>query len=306
MNYKESYLEIENDLPLFFQSKWIETTSNSKNWDVALVIENDNIIAAWPFLKEQKFSFQLIRNPLLTPYLGPIFISNNTTLSLQEVYQKLKQQLPDSSFYQWSSLPNQYHQWDDTSIISQQRITHIIDLRTEPDELWKNIQSRKRSYIKNAHKLLQINEEPIDWSIFIKNHQNSFYKKSKKYNYTKSLFERIESNFKESSLSIQTKDAQGFIQAQAFFVYDKHAMYYLLGAYTHQAHQGAMASLIWYAVLKAKQMNLHTFDFEGSMDNGIATFFKSIGGVPQNYYYYEQTNSFLWQLINKLKHIISK
>ena len=42
-------------------------------WDAIVVEENGTVNAVWPFTLEKKMGFTLIRNPLLTPYLGPLF-----------------------------------------------------------------------------------------------------------------------------------------------------------------------------------------------------------------------------------------
>ena len=98
-------------------------------------------------------------------------------------------------------------------------------------------------------------------------------------------------------------DENDQINAIVFTVFDKKSMYLLLTATNPQVrHNGAVALLIWNAMVEAKKRNLQIFDFEGSSDAGIAKFFKSFGGDKNHYTRIIHYASKWW----KLKDILMK
>jgi hypothetical protein len=66
--------------------------------------------------------------------------------------------------------------------------------------------------------------------------------------------------------------------AGVYIVHDAHTAYYLMGGYSKNAHHGAGALAMWHAILKAKEMGLEVFDFEGSIIPAIERYFRGFGG----------------------------
>jgi hypothetical protein len=67
--------------------------------------------------------------------------------------------------------------------------------------------------------------------------------------------------------------------AGVYVVHDQREAYYLMGGYADGAHHGAGALAIWQAILKAKEMGLKVFDFEGSILPNIERYFRGFGGA---------------------------
>jgi len=70
------------------------------------------------------------------------------------------------------------------------------------------------------------------------------------------------------------------------------------------AHNGAIALLIWQSMKMMKEASVETYDFEGSMIKSIAKFFDSFGGELTPYHRITKTPSkyhrLLFQLFNKI------
>jgi hypothetical protein len=66
--------------------------------------------------------------------------------------------------------------------------------------------------------------------------------------------------------------------AGVYVVHDARTAYYLMGGYSEDAHNGAGALAMWHAILKAKEMGLSVFDFEGSVIPPIERYFRGFGG----------------------------
>jgi lipid II:glycine glycyltransferase (peptidoglycan interpeptide bridge formation enzyme) len=72
--------------------------------------------------------------------------------------------------------------------------------------------------------------------------------------------------------------ADGRPMAGVYVVHDGRTAYYLMGGYAEGAHHGAGALAMWHAILKAKELGLEVFDFEGSVIPPIERYFRGFGG----------------------------
>lgn len=303
MTNKERYSSISAQLPLFFKPWWLDIVCDGA-WDVAIVLERNQIMAVWPYHLERKYGFKIIRNPLLTAYLGPYFLKKEEENRTQQLLQELWQQIPQSDFVQWTSMPesdnNDFFETYNCSV--KNRVTYHTNLLLPEEELWQKIYPKRKNDIRKAEQDLIIKEGRIDIPQFVAWHTRSFGTKNKTYPYSENLLNTIILRAKENNaiLSYTAKDKEGHSVAQVCLLYDTNKIYYLLGATAPEAHRGAVALMIWKAMLAAKQIGISVFDFEGSMDAGIARFFERFGAEKMNYSEISKTNSWLWKLKQKI------
>lgn len=298
MTQKERYSSITQQLPLFAQAWWLDVVCDGA-WDVAIVSEGQNILAVWPYSIEKKWGFRIIRNPMLTAYLGPIFLSTYR----EEVLNELWSQLPKTDMLQWTCFP----EFTATGFFiakgceHKKKRTFYINLHATEEELWAQIFPKRKNDIRKAQQDLTLKEIPLDVKRFVQWHQRAFTDKHKAYPFSVSFFERIifAAAQHKSSFSLAAYDNEDNCLAQIWLCFDQTKMYYLLSATAAETHRGAIALLIWTAVLEAKKTGLTIFDFEGSMDEGIANFFQRFGGTEMSYPDFTMTNSSLWKLKQK-------
>ena len=70
----------------------------------------------------------------------------------------------------------------------------------------------------------------------------------------------------------------GNVHASYYFVYDKNVCYYLIsGSNPEFRSSGAQTLILWEGIQFAAKVS-KAFDFEGSMIEGIETFFRAFGG----------------------------
>ncbi|RMG75312.1 MAG: GNAT family N-acetyltransferase, partial [Bacteroidetes bacterium] len=80
----------------------------------------------------------------------------------------------------------------------------------------------------------------------------------------------------------EVRDA-GLMAAALFATYQDRTLY-LMGAYhPDQGRSGAMPALMWDAMARAQREGSRLFDFEGSMIEGVAQFFRKFGAHPVPY-----------------------
>lgn len=305
MTNKERYRLIADQLPLFFKPWWLDIVCNQE-WDVAMTFDENQITAVWPYSLERKYGFKIIRNPLLTAYLGPYFLKREDGIRTKQLLQDLWQQIPKSDFVQWTSMPESDNSnfFETLNCSIKSRITYHANLLLSEAELWQNIQPRRKNAIRKAEKDLGIEENGMDIPQFVTWHARSFMSKNKTYPYSEHLLNKIILSAKENNaiLSYTANDKVGNCLAQVCLLYDKNKIYYLLGAAAPDAHNGATALMIWKAMLAAQKMGISIFDFEGSMDAGIARFFERFGAEKMTYSEFSKTNSWLWKLKQKITH----
>lgn len=292
-------------LPLFFQPFWMDMVSSE--WDVILAAVNGKIQAVWVYTIEKKLGLTLIRNPLLTPYLGPLFfIPQNLSDKKKEqqeekLLSQLFQQLPKWDFMEIRCVPgfNQFLVFHQNDINHSQRITYYIDLSLEEKTLWEQIAGKQRYAIRQAEEELHIADASKEYETFYSFHKETLESKGQKYPYTKVFFKKLFTAAQKKNVSHITMavNEQGETVAMLFAVYDAEKMYLLLTTKNKLIqHNGGAALLIWDAIKKAKNLGLKIFDFEGSMDKGIEQFFRSFGGERKIYLQVTANRSKLWKL----------
>jgi hypothetical protein len=308
MNNKAQYLslpELQQQLPVFFQPWWLDIVSN--HWDIALVYNDDIIAGVWPFSIDKKLGLKLVRNPLLTPYLGPLFfypdhlVAEQKASFEQRTFQQLWLQIPN-----WDSFNLEAHlSFTNQELFNQKgfettnHVTYEIDLQQPEEKLFSAFHTNHRNLIKQAvqHNKIVEGEECLPKLLAL--HKETFSRKKKPYPFDAGMIKNLatESIRLKSGNLFATMDEQNNITACIFTVWDREKMYLLLSTVDlEQAHQGAVRLLIWHAIKTARGKGLKIFDFEGSMDPGIEAFFRRFGGARKTYLCASRNKSLLWKL----------
>lgn len=308
MNSKEQYLsqqQLQQNLPIFCQPWWLDIVSN--NWDVVLAKHEGKITGIWPFSMDKRWGLNIVRNPLLTPYLGPFFFypdqipEHQKTAFEESTFKAMWQQLPrwDSFDMEATTSFTHYQLFLDKGFEHTPKITYEIDLGRTEEKLFAAINSNHRNLIKQASQSNEIVEGNEYLPFLLQLHKETFSRKNKPYPFQPSVVEKLvkESQTINRGSLFAMKDGQNSITAGIFTVWDKEKMYLLLSAVdVKKAHPGAVRSLIWHAIKTARSNGLKTFDFEGSMDPGIAAFFKRFGGERKTYLCASKNKSVLWKI----------
>ncbi|HTN45990.1 MAG TPA: GNAT family N-acetyltransferase [Flavipsychrobacter sp.] len=303
---KARYLEIAAaySLPVFFQPWWLDSVV--EEWGAVFVEDEKGVQAVWVYAIEKKLGITLVRNPQLTPYLGPFFFHpENLSLAKrllreEKLFSELYEQLPSWSFMDVMTVPSfeNFLVFHHRGFSHSQRLTYYVDLSQEKRAILDNIHSKQRYAIRQAEKELQLVDAHPFTGQFYDFHRETFESKGRHYPYSKSLLENIITTAGERNQSyfkaVVTRNNE--VAGIAFCVYDKQIMYLLLTATNKKArHNGAVALLIKEAFLYAKDAGIRFFDFEGSMDKGIEQFFRSFGGERKTYLHVRKNNSKIWK-----------
>jgi hypothetical protein len=73
MTDKEKYREYcrsESSIPVFARDWWLDAVCGEDNWEVALIENNGEILASFPYYIKRKFGINAITMPKLTQNAG--------------------------------------------------------------------------------------------------------------------------------------------------------------------------------------------------------------------------------------------
>jgi len=305
MTNKEKYCscpQLWSQLPVFYQPWWLDTVCRS--WDVALLEKEERILAVYPYSVEKKIGITLIRPTPLTAFSGPLIL-DKTIIPQETLIAELLEQLPMPGYLYFNTLPSAVI--PDCSVLAdfekKECITYQIGLQTSEADLFRNLEGKRRNDIRKAMQDLRVDTTALKADEFSAWQDKMFRDKQVKNPYSVPFLEKVfqAASAQNASWSLSAVDAQGRCYGAAWFLYDREVMYYMLSA-THpqHRHRGAISLLIWHALLYANDLGLKIFDFEGSRDPGIASFFRKFGGQQKKYYSFEKTNAPLWKLKRKL------
>ncbi|MBO8130229.1 MAG: hypothetical protein H0Z29_01780 [Candidatus Marinimicrobia bacterium] len=284
--------EIQENLPIFLKKWWLDVVASNR-WHY-IASRKNNLIVIWPILHEKKFFLKISRMPPFTQYLGPYILKDkNMSISISEeieIYESLLKKISIYNVFKQrlnlgvkNLLPFIWQKFN-TSV----RYTYRIDTSQKMlGNIFKNMSATRRRKIKKGSEVLvaekgTVNEKFLQLIMrtFIRKHENipdsidlltDIYKQSMK---------------NDSGVIINAKKQNSDeIWGTAFFVQDKFALYYLIGAYDDKVDKEGLTSsfLIWEGIKLAKEKGL-VFDFEGSVLKGVEYFFRSFGGELNPYY----------------------
>ncbi|MEI7475164.1 MAG: GNAT family N-acetyltransferase [bacterium] len=311
MSNKQKYIELcksEPSIPLFSKSWWLDSVTD--NWDVALVIRNNRIVASLPYCLSHKYGkYKYITLPLLTQSIGiwieyPENQKYTSKLSYEkEIINELINQLPDFDYfnqnfhYSFSNfLPFHWNGYTQTS-----RMTYLINDLSDVDNIFNNFEGRIRKEIRKAEKTINVDfDDNIE--LFYELNNQVFKKQGLAIPYTFEFIKKLDRNLStnKSRRIFFAKDISNNIHAALYLVWDSNSAYYLMGG-TNLDYRtsGAMSLLMWEAIKYASTVTTK-FDFEGSMIEPIENFFKGFGAVQQQYTNISKINSKSILLLNTL------
>lgn len=268
---------------IFEQPIWLDIVAHGQ-WEEVLVKDGDKVIARMPYV----FKHGNIVMPPFTQTLGPWiapeyreFQRGNAQLRKQkEIIAELLSQLPAyKSFSMTFDSANKYilpYRWYNFSFAStfSYRIENLSDI----DGVYANFGKTVLKNIKTARHKVQIIESN-DSDKMLELRKMTFKaqgRDAKELNVIQKIIESsIEKGIGKLLFAVDEKDN---VHTGGLFIYDKDVCYYRVGASNPKfLSSGAASLLLWKAIQFSSKVS-KSFDFEGSMVEGIENFFRQFGG----------------------------
>ena len=306
MTNKERYIEwsaTQEYVPIFMMPWWLDAVCAGKEWDV-LLAENEagEIIGAMPYLLRKRAWLKYIVMPQMSQ-IGGIWVTPEVTADrwkTAEVCRVLKEQLDQMglAYYYQQYLPGSLcvDAMRALGFKTKERVTYRMEDLSNMDDVIANFSKNKRRQLQKALSLQA--DRTMDIEDFYRFHCQCLAARKRQISYTREFLLVLERKAKRLGqcqiLSVRNADGEPY--AAAFLVWDKNYMYYLIPAYNPAfGESGASALLVLEAMKMAREKHL-LFDFEGSMDRGIAKHYKQFGSIPVTYFSVEKYYKPLFRL----------
>jgi Acetyltransferase (GNAT) domain len=277
---------------IFQQPWWLDTVAPGA-WSAVEIRRGSALQARLPYVMKRRMGLTLLRQPLLTPFLGPWLRPGEgkygTQLNHQEeLYTELIEQLPTHDYFSQTFhysvenwLPFYWKGFQQTT-----RYTYVIDDLTNLDHVWSEFQENIRRAIRKASKRLQVHSEyGIDK--FLNINELTFSRQGLPLPYSREFVRRLDDACSSRSARkiFFAEDARGRIHAAAYIVWDERSAYYLMGGGDPELRTSGASSLVLWEAIKFSHQVSRRFDFEGSIIAPIERFFRAFGARQVPYFY---------------------
>lgn len=301
--YKD-FCKQEKSLPVFHQDWWLDVVCDE--WDVAVVKKGDRVTGVWPYPVEQKLGVSILRDPVLTSYLGPYVSFPHDLKSSKrdsfehDVITQLLEQLPDAQVWSTALTPElkQVGLFTGKEFDVSVKQTFIMPLTDTIENIFSRLNEDHRRKVRKAEKELTISEEPELLEELWHYQQATLQRKDVAMHFSLAKLKELYTACKEhDNTALWVARKEGAIQAIIWHIWDGTRAYYLVGGKNPNAPDyKAMTALLWHAIAHSKKLGLQTFDFEGSMDSGVERFFRNFGADRSLYLVLKKNRSAIWKL----------
>ncbi len=244
-----------------------------ENWD-ALV--SDDYEAIMPLPWKSKFGIKYIYHPFFAQQLGLFYMKDAD----DQVFEFLEQIPP--AFIKYETSINYLNEVKQGSL--NIRTNHVLDLNKDYNQLYHNFSENTRRNIKKAAKaeIKVTTEVSIDEFLTLKQLNNINDLTDNHFSILKKLFGLLIE--KEHAQILGVKNPDGVLTGAAIFVNFRHRVIYLFSASSEVGKENsAMFAIVNHKIQELAGQN-KILDFEGSMIEGVARFFKGFGAVTETYY----------------------
>ena len=315
MTNKERYRELcikEPSIPIYSRDWWLDCVCGENKWDV-LLYHPDNadggIEAAFPFYIPYKEGIMM---PFFTQTMGiwfnPKFEKENYTKNLlwkQNICEHLIDRLPKHNYFIQSFhylftdwLPFYWKGFQQTT-----RYTYILPNISDIAEIEKKRSYDIRQNIKNAQTKYQIEiKTKISADLFLEIYAKTFERQGKKAYQPEILHRLIETAYlRNQGNTWGAFDETGRICAAVFVVWQENCAYCIAGGSDLNGRKSGAHLLALSEAIRAVSGISASFDFEGSMIQGVERVFRSFGAIQKPYFSISKGKYPLLQaVINKL------
>ena len=297
MTNKELYadwVKTQEMLPIFYEPWWLDAVCAGRSWDVLLVKEGEEILAALPYMLCKKWWLRWIDMPQQTQ-LGGLWLDGNRSYELAEL-----QHIRDSIAEQLDAMKLAYYYQHfpagspcatflvEKGFKAKERITYRIDDVSDLDAVIDRFSKNKKRQLQKSLSLHA--ERDMTAEEFYQFHLNCLSGRGKRLSYSREFLLVLEQKLRKHKrcqiLSVCNADHVPY--AAVLLVWDKRRVYYLMPCYNSDySESGAGALLVLESIKFCRELGL-SFDFEGSMLSGVAKHYKQFGPTATTYYSVEK------------------
>ena len=298
MTNKERYsawVAEQEYLPITLMPWWLDAVCAGKEWDVLLAEdEQGNILGAMPYLLRKRLWQKYIVMPQMTQ-VGGIWVTSEVTgdkWRTAEVCRQLKEQLDTMglAYYYQQYMPGSLcvNAMRGLGFKTRERVTYRVEDLSDLDKVIDSFSKNKKRQLQKALSLHA--ERSMDVEDFYRFETQCLASRKRKCSYSREFLLVLERKARRlgqcTILSICNADGQPY--AAAFLVWDKKYLYYLIPTFDPAFQDSGASALLVLEAMKIAREKQVMFDFEGSMDKGIAKHYQQFGSKPVTYFCVEK------------------
>ena len=250
------------------------------DWDV--LVEGD-YQSVMPLPKRKKYGIHYIYQPPWTQQLGVFSLETINEIDVLKFVKKIPKKFRLIDVFLNSN-----------NFINSQRViirdNFILSLDKSYESLRKNYSKGRKSSCKQAK---QYNLEIIEGYdhdkiilLFKQNKGSELNKHYSDYLVLAKLFENVLQLKHAKTMAVVNSNKE--LIGGALFLKYNHRITYLFSAINNEGREKQAMSFLLDHLIEKKAESDYTLDFEGSMVEGIAKFYKSFGAVNEEYFWYKR------------------
>lgn len=269
---------------LFQEPWWLDLTTGG-NWSEAVVTNSQVVIARLPYRKLRHFGATILTQPRLTPYGGPWYRpssakSANQFSERQKLTEELLSQLPRCDLFSQNCWPESVDWLPLHWVGFSQRTAYTNWHRdlSDTEKLWKSFLESTRREIRKAQTRVQVIVTD-DIEKLCDLHELAFVRQGLRPPRERAFVRAVvEGAMRRGNARITlAEDERGIPHAAIFLVFDDRSAHYLLGGSDPKHRTSGAASLLMWDSIQFAARRSKLFDFEGSMVESIARYFRGFG-----------------------------
>ncbi len=295
MTDKEKYKILcssEDSIPIFSKDWWLDCVCGKDNWDVILIEKNGIIAASFPLY----FYYpNIIFMPAFTQTMGiwfnPGLTNPDYSAELLRKQQICNEFIPILSKYKIFS-QNFCHTFTDwlpfywAGYKQTTRYTYILQDISNIESIQNNFCTNINRNIAKAQNKYKLEiRKTIPISEFIEVNSLTFKRQGEKAK-NQQILERLIHicRSRNQGDTWGAYDEQGRLHAAVFIAWQETCAYYIAGGGNPDLrNSGAHAFAMWEGIKHTSTFS-KSFDFEGSMIQGVERFFREFGAIQTPYF----------------------
>jgi hypothetical protein len=265
-----------------FQEPWWLNLAAAGHWEEAVVSDATGVLARLPYRRVRRYGAVILTQPPLTPYAGPWFRSSAARAAREfsarrQLTGQLLAQLPRYDLFSQNLSPGLPDWlpfcWE--GFRQSTAYTHWLPDLSDTQRLWAGLVEATRRQIRKARRQLEVVVSD-DVERLCELHELTFRQQGLSAPRERAVVRRIVEGALRAGRAriVFAVDEARNAHAVNLLVFDQRSAHYLLGG-SDARHRGSGAAslLMWDAIEFAARVS-RVFDFEGSMVEGIARFFR--------------------------------
>ncbi|MEM1327473.1 MAG: GNAT family N-acetyltransferase [Bacteroidota bacterium] len=302
-----NFCEGESSLPIFAEDWYLDHCCKEGEWQAILVLQDNKVIATYTYFLKRKWGLQYITMPLFVKWMGLYILPEFRQHKWEaRILRQLIPHIPKVNRSQQNFFPSSFN-WSPLYWNGFQQTTYYtyqLDLTVSQEQLFSAIHYNTRRSIRQALFTLDTDISPQD---FYHINAMSFTRQGIDipYDYKTFLTHYNTLLAHESIHLLGARNTQGEMCGVCCLIWDKMICYYhFSGDHPDFRKDNVGVWMIWQAVLFAhERLPATTFDFEGSMLEGVAAVKRRLNAKPVPYYFIQKDRHLMFRLRSSIRRL---